>query len=253
MDERLQKLLDQHNQLYGVISRDPTLVDLEVMAQEGYHVVWFDLEHSTISLSKAADLGRFAWHLGMIPMARVVELSRGQVQVMADGGFKIIVLPDVKNAAQASKLVQLGKYPPLGQRGISTTATGNDYRLNRDIQQALNDADAATHLMVQFESDEGYDHCDAILGVDGIDMVTIGPNDWAISAQRFGPARAQIAPKIDHVLACAHNTGKITAIGVTDADQARHYADIGVRILFVGPDVSIRREAYAQRIKMLKN
>jgi len=252
VSERLQELLDRHGRLYGVISRDPTLIDVELMAQEGYHLVWFDLEHSTLSLSKAADLGRFAWHLGMIPMARTVELSRGQVQVMVDGGFKIIVLPDVKNADQASKLVQLGKYPPRGQRGISTTATGNDYRIGSDLQRALNDADAATHLMVQFESDEGYDNLDAILSVDGIDMVTIGPNDWAISAQLFGPARTQIAPKIDHVLTRARGAGKITAIGVSDADQARHYTDLGARILFVGPEISIRRKAYAQAIGGLR-
>ena len=176
MGDRLQELLDQNRFLYGIICRNPSMIDIELMAQEGYHILWFDLEHAAISLAHAADLARFTWHLGMIPLVRTVELSRSNLQIMLDSGFRIILLPDVKNAAQASQLVQLGKYPPLGQRGFSSTAASNDYRVGRDLKETLRNADAATHLMVQFESDEGYANLGDILSVDGIDMALIGPS-----------------------------------------------------------------------------
>ena len=41
--------------LYGMICRDPTLIDLELLATAGYHVVWIDLEHGLISPPDAED------------------------------------------------------------------------------------------------------------------------------------------------------------------------------------------------------
>ena len=253
MDDRLQELLEKNRFLYGVICRNPSMINIELLAQEGYHIVWFDLEHAAVSLAQAADLARFAWHLGMIPLVRTVELTRSNLQIMLDSGFKIILLPDVKSESQASQLVQLGKYPPLGQRGFSSTAASNDFRVGRDLKTTLRNADAATHLMVQFESDEGYGNLDAILAVDGIDMVLIGPADWAISAGLFGDSKTQLDVKIDHVLTSARNAGKTTAMGVGNPAQAKHFADIGVRIFFVGPDITLHRSAYAQAIGSLQD
>jgi len=253
MDDRLQALLDQNRFLYGVICRNPSMIDIELMAQEGYHIIWFDLEHASVSLSHAADLARFAWHLGMIPLVRTVELTRSNLQIMLDSGFRIILLPDVKNANQASQLVQLGKYPPLGQRGFSTTAASNDFQLGPDLEKTLRLANATTHLMVQFESDEGYGNLDTILAVEGIDMVVIGPGDWAISAGLFGEAKKQLDKKIGQVLTSAHDAGKTTAMGIGNPNQVKHFADIGVRIFFAGPDITLHRSGYARAINSLRD
>ena len=45
ISDRLGELLQEHEFLYGVICRDATLTDIELMAQAGYHIVWLDLEH----------------------------------------------------------------------------------------------------------------------------------------------------------------------------------------------------------------
>ena len=39
MQDRLQQLLDEHDHLFGVICRDATVVQLELLALAGYHVV----------------------------------------------------------------------------------------------------------------------------------------------------------------------------------------------------------------------
>ena len=43
LSSRLGELLAEHEALYGVICRDATLTDIELMAQAGYHVVWLDV------------------------------------------------------------------------------------------------------------------------------------------------------------------------------------------------------------------
>ena len=130
MRNHLGGLLEENELLYGVICRDVTLTDIELMAQAGYHVVWIDLEHSHQSTEEATQLCRSVSHLGMVPLVRIRELTRTNVQPLVDGGVQVIVLPDVRSADQAARLVQLGKYPPLGRRGYSSTNAGIGFHLH---------------------------------------------------------------------------------------------------------------------------
>ena len=153
MEDRLGDLLRENDVLYGLTCRDATVTDIELMAQVGYHIVWIDLEHGPQSAAEAIALGRTAAHLGMIPLVRILELSRTHVQRLLDGGIQILNLPDVSDAEEASELVRLGKYPPMGQRGVSSTSAGTGFSLGADTRATLQRANEATHLMVMFEGD----------------------------------------------------------------------------------------------------
>ena len=186
LNNRLGELLEKHDALFGVICRDATLTDVELMAQAGFHIVWFDMEHGPQSMAETLQLGRTATHLGMVPLVRMPELSRTQVQRLLDGGIQVLALPDVRTAEEAARFVQMGKYPPVGRRGVSSSSAGTAYTMGADPKQTLREVNDATHLMLMFESDEAYESLDEILAVDGIDMVTVGPMDWSVSLGLFG-------------------------------------------------------------------
>ena len=254
MKDRLGELLNQKDVLFGMICQDATLTDIELMAQAGYHVVWLDLEHSPQSTAEALRLCRSILHLGMVPLVRVLELSRTHVQRLVDGGAQIISLPDVKGSEQARHLVQLGKYPPIGERGLSSSSAATDFSLGQDPRQTIAEANRATHLMVIIESDEGYRQLDEILEVDGIDLLTTGGVDWGLSLGLFGDeAKSQLAKKIERVVKTTVAAGKIATMRVANADQARHYLDLGVRILFLGPDVTIKRRVLMETMESFRN
>ena len=248
MKDRFGELLNENDVMYGLICRDATLTDVELMAQEGYHIVWLDLEHGPQSTEEAIRLSRTISHLGMVPLVRIVELSRTHVQRLLDGGVKVLTLPDIRSAEQAAELARLGKYPPLGERGVSSTSGGTDFSIGPDPQRTLREANESTHLMVMFESDEGLASLDAILDVESVDMVTIGPMDWSVSLGMFGAeAQAHLAPKIETVLASASRAGKMTAMGATTSpEQTKRYRELGVRIFFVGVDIALKRKALAE-------
>ena len=254
MNDRLGELLGEHDVLYCVICRDATLTDMELMAQEGYHVVWLDLEHGPQSTEEAMRLGRAVTHLGMVPLARIVELNRTHVQRLLDGGIQVITLPDVKDAEQAARLVELGKFPPLGQRGVATTGAGTGFRLAADPLESLREANEHTHLMVMFESDGGYDALDEILAIEEIDMISVGPMDWSVSLGLSGDeAKANLTPKIDHLVRASSQAGKIVAMNVATADQARHYRALGARVFLVGTDITLKRRALAGALAPLRD
>lgn len=244
--DRLSQLLEEHERLYGIVCRDVTAVDIEVMAQEGCHLVFFDLEHSSQAASEVMVLGRIACHVGMVPMARIPELRRTHVQVLLDGGMQVIVLPDVRTADEARELVRLGKYPPQGARGVSSTTAGAGYAPGADAAQTLREGNEATHLMVMIESDEGYEALDEILAVEGFDLISVGKNDWATSLGLFGAeATAALSEKIDRVVGDSSRAGKTVAANVSSRDQADHFFELGARIFYLGTDISIKRKGLA--------
>ena len=254
MLNRLGQLLNENRRLYGVICRDATAIDVELLALAGFHIVWFDLEHCPQPTEEIVHLARLATHLGLVPLVRIPELIRTHVQLHLDGGVQIIALPDIQHVDEAHDLVRLGKYPPIGQRGISTTIPAIDFALGPDPKQQLEQVNDATHLMVIFESDRGYEALDAILGVDGVDLIAVGPNDWSVSLNLYGDAaQAYLAPKIERIIRNSVRAGKIVAMGVAGPDAARRYVELGARVLFVGVDVAIKRRALMQALSAIKN
>ena len=249
MKDRLGELLASNDVLYTVVCRDPTPTDVELLAQAGFHVVWLDLEHSSMSTTEALRLGRSITHLGMVPLARILELSRTHVQRLLDGGMQVVTLPDIRSAEQASELVRLGKYPPLGERGVSSNSAGTGFTLGSDPERTLRETNRATHLMALFESDEGFDELDAIVAVDGIDLFGVGPNDWSIGLGLFGPAaRSYLAPKIERVVRTVHEAGKTMVMTPSSPDEARRYRELGARIFQLGVDVTLKRRALIDSI-----
>ena len=250
MADRLTELLNKHDRLYGVICRDATPIDIELLAQLGYHLVWIDLEHSTKPLSEVIRLGRSIAHLGMVPLVRIPELSREYVQLLLDGGIPIIILPDVRSANEAKKFVELAKYPPIGRRGASTTTAAAGYTLGTNPEETFSEANEATHLMVLIESDEGYAALDDILEIEEVDMIMVGQQDWGASSGIFGDlAEEQLSPKIDRLITAASKAGKIVAASASSPEDARRSESMGARIFILGVDITIKRSALAERIR----
>ena len=253
MKGRLGELLESTDVLYTIVCRDATLTDIELFAQAGYHIIWLDLEHSTMSTTEALRLGRVITHLGMVPLARILELSRTHVQRLLDGGFQVVALPDIRSVEQARQLVRLGKYPPIGQRGASSNSAGTGFTLGSDPEHTLHQANRATHMMTMFESDEGYEQLDAIVEVDGIDLYAVGPSDWSIWLGLFGEAaQSYLAPRIERIVRTVHQAGKTMVMAPSSPEQARHYYNLGARIFNVASDVTLKRHALFDTIAPFK-
>ncbi len=239
-------MLSEHETLYGMSFRDATLTDLELCAEAGFHVIWLDFEHGySFGETEILRLGRSIAHLGMVPMVRIPELSRTHVQRLLDGGFEIMVLPDIQQVRQAEDFVRLAKYPPLGQRGFSSTSPNLGFASGSELEEALAAVNAATHLMVQVESDLGLANLEAVLQTKGIDMVAVGPMDWSIGKGMFGPrGETALQKSIDEVIGKAAHAGKIATMVRGGPEEVQHYVKLGVRLVFVGLDVTLKRNAY---------
>lgn len=248
LSSALRELLSEYDTLYGILCRDTTLTDIELMAEVGYQIVWFDLEHGTQSLERVLELARTVAHLHMVPMARIGELSRSSVQRLLDGGLQILCLPSVRSEDRARELVRFAKYPPLGSRGLATYVAATSFEKPADQNRAMLQANAATHLMVMIESETGFKNLQSILNVEGIDIVSVGKLDWAANEGLLGERTDEIETRAREVLELASAAGKLTAISASDSKQAATYRALGVRMLFLGGDIALKRQMLMDRL-----
>jgi 4-hydroxy-2-oxoheptanedioate aldolase len=143
----------------------------------------------------------------------------------------------VNTREDAQKLVAYTHYAPLGTRSFGPIRAllygGADY---------FEHADEATVTFAMIETAQALDNLDAILSVEGLDAVYIGPSDLSISLG-CKPAFDELEPKaaqaVEHILARAGAHGIVAGIhnGTPQAALARIAK--GFQFVTIGSDARL--------------
>lgn len=149
----------------------------EIMGQSGYDWVALDLEHGAIGIHQLPDLCR-ALELGAtLPLARLATGEAKDCKQALDAGVGGVIVPMVESAEQLRRLVDACRWPPGGSRGVGFSRAnlfGKRFETYREEAQA-------PLLVAMIESIRAVDNLDAILQVNGLDAVLIGPYDLSAS------------------------------------------------------------------------
>lgn len=214
-------------------------VGIEFAANAGWDLVLIDQQHGFGGQSELLN-GLTAARAGGVPAAvRVAWNDPALIGRAMDAGAHAIVCPMINTADDARALVQAAKYPPLGGR------SWGPYRA-----ALLHEGDPLTVAndwaltFAQIETAEAAENLDAILAVDGLDGVLLGPNDLAISMRGDKQIDApNVMTAIEDVRARATAAGKITWIFANTPDFAVPVIKAGWQIVTVGTDMGWLKEA----------
>jgi 2-keto-3-deoxy-L-rhamnonate aldolase RhmA len=150
------------------------------------------------------------------------------------------MIPMVADAAEARALVRATKFPPLGNRGFAGAGLDADYSLAlRDEGRSFtDDANGETFIIAQIETAESVDNVDAILAVDGVDAVFVGPADLGLRLRTM-PTGLTLEDAIARVAAAARRSGKAWGITSSGIDDVARRRDQGAQIVPHGADFSL--------------
>jgi len=194
---------------------------LERLAGAGLDFIRLDMEHTPVDDAVVARLVREAESLPIDiclrpASARPVDLERA----LATGARRLCV-PQVETAQLARSIV--------------------------DTVSRLLPGDASVHLAVMLESPEAFQNCEAIAGVEGIDLLVIGPADLAQELGISGtPGEEEKLDKYRYLLAeAAIKHGKPWEIGVWTEASVLRWAGEGCPVLVYMTDTSALQACYA--------
>lgn len=210
----------------------------EIAATAGFDWLVIDGEHAPNDLRSILMQLRTLAAYDAHPVVRLPVGETWLIKQVLDLGAQTLLIPLVESAAEAERLVRAIRYAPQGLRGMG----GGGARATRygAIDGYVHRAADELCLLVQVETRAGLSALDAILDVEGVDGVFIGPSD--LSADLGYPGRSD-APEVRAIIAEAlgriRAAGKAPGILATDPAWARACLGDGAQFLAVGLDAAI--------------
>jgi 4-hydroxy-2-oxoheptanedioate aldolase len=218
----------------GCFVRYPIGTLAEFMALGGWDFLVFDAEHGTLQPHDLEDLSRACELHGVTPMVRVTTNEPATILRFLDAGAHGMHVPWVDSAEAAEAAVQAAKYPPRGSRGLAATRSAG-FGAQGPIGDYVHQSNAETLVVVQVETGEGVDNVEEIVGIDGVDVVFIGPTDLAHSLGHVGdPSHPDVQAAMEHVAEVVTAGDKALGIFVANPADAVAWRVRGARYLTTG-------------------
>lgn len=149
----------------------------EIMGQAGYDWVAVDMEHGAIGVNQLPDLFRALELGGTLPLVRVAQGHTKDCKQALDAGAGGVIVPMIETAEQLIAVRDACRWPPAGTRGVGFSRAnlfGKHFETYRQEAQA-------PLLVAMIEHVRAVENLEAILAVDGLDAILIGPYDLSAS------------------------------------------------------------------------
>lgn len=215
---------------------------IEMVATAGFDWVVIDGEHAPNDLQTITSQLQVLEDKHSHAVVRIPTGNDWLVKQVLDAGAQTVLVPMVDTAEQAKALVRAMRYPPHGIRGAGAAgARASQFGAIEDYVQTANDE---VCLLVQVETRLGMENLDAILAVEGVDGVFIGPADLAADMGHPGNSAAEdVKAAIKDMLGRISESDKAAGILGVSQTATQEYADWGAQFLAVGVDVGVFAKA----------
>jgi 4-hydroxy-2-oxoheptanedioate aldolase len=223
---------------FGIWSSLSSEMVTELLATTDIDWICVDGEHSPNQLTEMRRQLLSIDHSGTNAMVRVPYSEDWMIKQALDIGAQTVLVPMVETPEQAEQIVRAMLYPPHGIRGVGSYGT----RASKfgTVKNYLTTANDQVCLIVQVENMKGIENLDAILAVDGIDAVFIGPSDLSADMGFLGqPERAEVQVVINTALEKIIASDKAAGILTFNMDLAKQQVEMGVDFIAVGMDVAL--------------
>ena len=225
---------------------------VEILSLAGFDYLVLDQEHG---LGDATSLAAQLHAMSATPTVGVVRVPWNDhvyLKRVLDVGAEAVLIPSIDTADEARAAVAACRYPPRGRRGTaSSSVRASSYGMAPDYV-----ATCADELLIacQIESATAVANIDAILAVDGIDLMFIGPFDLSATVGQMGNlkhpevARADRAGRGARSSAAGRPMGTVPHPGCTLHDMFER----GYQFVNAGSDISRLRDGALADVKAFR-
>jgi 4-hydroxy-2-oxoheptanedioate aldolase len=233
-DNRLRTLWKQDRAAVNGWLAIPDSFSAEVMARQGWDSLTIDLQHGVVDYQKMVTMLQAITTTETVPVVRVPWLEPGILMKSLDAGAQALICPMINTREEAQKFVAWTSYAPRGTRSFGPVRAA--MVLGADYPTAAND-----HIVrfAMIETAQAVDNLDAILSVEGLDAIYIGPSDLSLSLgckPVFDDVEPKAAQAIEHIVERARAHGIVAGIhnGLPRVAKAR--IDLGFRFVTLSSD-----------------
>jgi len=209
----------------------------EILGYAGMDFLLLDHEHGQGSIDDAIGQLRAIKGSDCVGVLRVPANDHIYIKRALDAGVGGIMVPNVKNAAEARHVVDSCRYAPIGIRGAFGGMRAMNYGFNPGYYE---ESFENLVVVVQVENARAIDAIPEIAAVEGIDVIFIGPRDLSATLGKLNQfddplVRGQIDRAAEAILA----SGKLLGSTAASGKAAKEMAARGYRFIIPGSDVTL--------------
>jgi 4-hydroxy-2-oxoheptanedioate aldolase len=215
----------------------PNISSAEAMAHQGWDSLTIDMQHGLADHQAALAMLTAISTSSVVPMARVPWLEEGIIMRMLDAGCYGIICPMINTRDECVRFVRACNYAPIGSRSFGPIRVG--LYAGPNYHKTANDEVLSIAMI---ETRQALDNLDAIVGVDELKAVYIGPADLSLALghrPKFDQEEPEVLAAIVHVIRTAKTKGKRVGIHNGTVAYARRMMALGVDFVTVGSDLRL--------------
>jgi 4-hydroxy-2-oxoheptanedioate aldolase len=221
----------------GLWSLLPGAATAELLARTGPDFVLLDLQHGALAESELPGVTAAITAAGSVPLVRTRSAHVADVGRPLDLGAAGVLVPNVRGADHVREVVAATRYGPAGRRSFGRLAGTEDDPL----------------AMVMLETTEALDDLDAVLAVEGLDGVYVGPWDLSLALGRLGDeGRASTREVISRIVARAVDAGVPVGVHALGGDDAAAWRAEGTTIVTAGVDTAALSETMTRYLSTVR-
>jgi len=239
----LRDQIDRGGKVYGAWVASGSSRNAETVVRAGFDFVVFDVQHGEASYAEVRAGIAALRMMGRPAGVRAGLDGHGDAARYLDLGAELIVMPMVNSGADARKLVDVLRYPPLGGRSWGPARAMS--LLDVDAETYRAEANRAAIVLAMIETTAAMAAIGEILDCEGIDGIFIGPSDLSISLSngaKLDHSSEAVRHALQTALAAAKARGKLSGIFCASGAAAAHNAHLGFDILAIASDLAFLTE-----------
>jgi len=232
----------------------------EALVRAPFDAICLDMQHGLHDVASMVEAISRAGLLGKPSLVRLPIDDRANAARALDFGASAVIMPMIESVEDARRFVDAVKYAPLGSRSFGPTravelhgyANAAGYG---DRTAYTAEANHETLAFAMIETAAAMASLDAILSIDGLDGVFVGPSDLSIALSPTGtwdPNGPVADAAIQDIARATRAAGKFAGIYCAGAEEARRYRSYGYSLATISNDINILKAAAAMLVAAVK-
>lgn len=210
----------------------------ELLASTGADYLVTDLQHGAASEGDLPGLTGTVAALGVTPLVRVRHAGVAEIGRALDLGAHGVFIPNVRGLEHVREVVSYCRYGPEGVRSYGRLVGGSD--------------EPACILVL--ETSQALTDLPAIVEVDGVDGIYVGPRDLALSLGRGGPGDSSyMNDVVAGIVTTCVDAGTPVGVHASFGEQASGYREMGATILTAAADTAVLAAALDAQLTAVRS
>lgn len=230
----VHRLKNAERCLFGTWVKLPTLETLELLARAGFDFVAIDTEHAPLSLESVYRLIAHSQGLGMSALVRIPDQDTNDYQRLLDSGADGLMVPRVRNRADAESAIGRMVFSPVGQRGLGITSRAGRWGM-MPLSDYLRTGGEEVLRCVQLEDRQVLEDVEGVLDVPGLNAAFLGMGDLQLTTG-LPASHPELQSLVDRLLAGCAKRGLPCGAAAQDAVAALKAAERGFKFVMVSND-----------------